>query len=251
MDKNKETLNTNESMVETENIEEQVLDKVDNTQSKTQSKSKLDKLKELQDTNKLGGKGSIRRKKIPNTKTKEINNEFIEKMDDLLQKITKIELSSEHEKLRNDYLSIFHKDFIRRLRKDDRKNNKSDNITEIKSQLTDYFKNNTYDSNLSNYVSKNLNDGAINILIKLLTNVEDILFKKEYIIMDQGEMKLSDQLIVQSFKTLDIDFSEPTTAFNVRSVYIEKSKNEEKKNRLDQYNQAYYVLISLIKSTYE
>ena len=79
----------------------------------------------------------------------------------------------------------------------------------------------------------------------------DILNKKEYNTVNLKDIKLSDQLIVQSFKTFSIDFSEPTTASNIRSVYTAKISSENRKNRLDQYHQSYAVLITLVKSTFD
>lgn len=258
MDTNIENqINESESQQESifkngENIESEVVEKVDNT-NKPETKSKLEKLKELSQNNKLGGKGSIRRKRIPTSTKKEIKNQFIEKMDELLVKINETnELSSEVDKdVRNKYLGIFYKDFVRRLRKDDRKSSKTKSLTDIRAQLSEIFSNNNYNSELSSCVSQNLNDGAINNLNKVLGDINNILVEKEYLLLKQKEINLSDQIIVQSFKTLDIDFSEPTTATNIRNIYIEKSQSETRQNRLDQYKQSYYVLLKLVQSTYD
>ena len=206
-----------------------------------------------------GGKGSIRRKRIPgnrnkkSTETEEILN--ILKMPKEIKDSCKQYLTPDNLKECNRYLKIFTDEFCNVISKGHRKSNRPsiDHHMTIKKNLTSYLVIQAneinefgFHENLSNYSTKNLSHLALKQLKVLLDALKIIIETKEYLGYFFNVIPNSDSKLAELYSTLKIDFSVKMVPTNLRTHYLTKVKELEV-NDTNSHNKLKYAYFSVLK----
>ena len=186
-----------------------------------------------------GGSGSVRRKKIPqkrtkkNTESDQVTN-FL-KLPNTIKNTCGEHLSADNLNECNKYLSLFTAEFCKVISKGHRKSNRPgvDHHTKIRESMEEYLKlhdNDTdigFNDNLSNYCVKNFSEDALGQVIKILTICNEIIINKEYLGYNEHIVPTSDSKLKQLYTDLEMDFSVKMFPTSLRNHYIKKLEQVE------------------------
>ena len=136
----------------------------------------------------MGGKGSMRRKKIPNsrkTRGVDIENESRELLDSI-QNINVLmkDIKTDNKSLYDTYINIFNKEFCGTITKQYKKTNKCENHNIIRDKLKLLLSadgRETLCDDLSKYLLNNFNTLAIKEILKLFKLHNDVLKFGDYL----------------------------------------------------------------------
>ena len=170
----------------------------------------------------IGGKGSVRRKKI----VKKVNADEKQQKDicaniqKLADKTLSVDLDEKNSSLYNGYKLTFIYDFLVRLKKDSRRSNKSNSIKLIKTNLFNYLNNNDYSEDFHRYFRTQLNLGGIKSVENLFNIFSDVLDKAEYLNFKTNELSIGD--IKKALSSFGYNSSQRLPASYLRDKFIEK-----------------------------
>lgn len=210
---------------------------------------------------KTGGKGSIRRKKIPSKKNKHTqeSEEVLKvlKLPNTIKDICQEHLTDTQVEECNSYLKAFTSEFCRVISKGHRKSNRPsvDHHTTIRSNLEDYLQirkhtdgNHMFHENLGNYCVKNLSEQALQQVVKILEICSEIIKDQEYIGYHENTIPTSDSRLKQLYSDLEMDFSVKMFPSSLRSHYKNKLETTEVTNtkKRDTLKNSYFSIIKLL-----
>ena len=225
------------------------------------------KLLKLHKGSQIGGKGSVRRKKQIRTK-KITNNKFVAD----IEKNTKIIQGLLGEKdldieLFNKYSSIFKRDFVNKIKREDKRKTKNPtNLKFIKQTILKNLLDNKFDLDFVNLCKQNLIDGALNTLNRFLQQIIDILNVREYYGFEEFNKKSKekdiskdeenkdkdrdtneDNQIRLAFEYFDLDITQQLYPSILRRIYKDRLTNNETTSELERH---YFVLLNMIQKFY-
>jgi hypothetical protein len=125
------------------------------------------------------------------------------------------------------YLEPIHREFLQAVGKGDRKNNKSDHHKQIRQTFTNFFASGPkINDELVAYAIKNLNETALERVIRLLEIYANVVRNKEY----QNYTKppadfaaaVSDQEITDAYQALELETTEKIDPVSLRHYYLQK-----------------------------
>ena len=196
--------------------------------------SALDRLKKKYGTTQTGGKGSVRRKRVPAKKKRAdgVSGKNLQLTTKLVSVVGAIQsrvdgLTEQDSKRAGDYLEPIHQEFLKSLSKSDRKNNKVDHHQTIRQTLTEYLSvTPKIHTNLIAYSVKHLSVDSLEKVIRLLEIHANVYRNQEY----QNYVKpsdgfadsVSDQQIEQSYRELKLKPEETLDPVSLRHYYLER-----------------------------
>jgi len=216
-----------------------------------------------------GGKGSMRRKKIPSNRSKKPTESdellTILKVPKLINIACETHLRSDKIEESNRYLFIFTSEFYNVISKAHRKSNRPsiDHYTTIRKKLEEYFviqydedsctnengeKELGFHVNLTNYATKNLSSQALKQFLVVLEACKAIIETSEYMGYLENIVPKSDRELAQLYRILKMDFSVKMMPTHLRNHYLKQLSGIElnKKEERSQLKSAYFSIIKLI-----
>ena len=221
----------------------------------------IDILQQKFKNSQTGGKGSVRRKKIPSKRIKTIqeSDEVLKVLQNAieLQSIAKEKVDPLEIVECNDYLKVFTLEFTNVINKGYRKSNRPsvDHYTTIRTRFTEYLQIQKledgaigFHENIGNYCVKNLSEKALCEVIKLFDLYHNIIETREYSGFNQNTVPKSDSDLHKLYDNLEMDFSVKMTPTSLRTHYQEKMDKvelnlDEKRETL---KNAYFSIIKLL-----
>ena len=192
----------------------------------------LDKLKSL---GRIGGKGSVRRKKL--NKNKKVKTSLIKTKNDLNLEIIIIRVNNKIMSIDNDeeYESFFVSmkeilfDYTNGISKNDFKN--KDNYKKYREEPLEYFEkmfiNNTesrvfFNKDISIFKNIFVND-SINYFIDIFHSIENILENKKYLEKEVENNKEDELNLRECYELFDLDYTNQISKDQLHKKYKEKS----------------------------
>ena len=174
----------------------------------------------------IGGKGTIRRKKIK--KTIKPNKLYLDKIKKLGKDINDLPKDINNKQIVDDYLNIFHKNILNNIKKEDKTKIKK-SINDIKNELSVYFTNINYDNTFYNLCQKNLKDGALNSIYKYLECIFEILSDNEYLNYNNNydDIIIDDAIYHYKLNKTDIPRISPLTLRNCYKKDLTDTSDKE------------------------
>ena len=194
----------------------------------------LARLQKKYGSTQTGGKGTVRRKRVPAKKKRVdgVSGKNLELTTKLVAVVKAIgervdDLSNADSQKSGDYLEPIHQEFLSAFSKADRKNNKVDHHQKIRQSFVEYLSlAPKIHQDLIAYSVKNLNAEALERLIHLLEIYVNVLKNKEYQrytkpASDYSDT-ISDQKIAASYQTLELKPEEKLDPVSLRHYYLER-----------------------------
>ncbi len=230
----------------------------------SQEQTELDPLQILQQKFKksqTGGKGSVRRKKIPTKKVKtsqesEVALEVLQ-LPVSLQALATEKVVTQDLEVCNSYLKAFTLEFTSVINKAFRKSNRPtvDHYTTIRSRLTEYLQLQKledqaigFHENLGNYCVKNLSEKALGEVAKLFQLCHEVIDTGEYRGFQENSVPSEDSQLHKLYDNLELDFSVRMTPTSLRNHYQSKLDKVEinQTEKGDDMRNAYFSIIKLL-----
>lgn len=182
----------------------------------------MDKLKN--NIGQIGGKGTLRRKKVIKKKN-QVKKVYLEKIKKLSQLVLKTEFENTIDL--DKFLNIFHTDLINKIKKDDlNKTKKKINI--IREEIQGFLKKLDFNKEFFLYCDKYLREGSQNTIARYLENILEILNEKEYELYPVTEIK--DIYVEDAIKFFKISSLNNITPISIRYLYkreLSEGKDKE------------------------
>ena len=213
----------------------------------------LTRLKQKFPNMQTGGKGSIRRKKFPNSKKQrgvDMDNEakeLLESIDTTNNLLRKVDITKKS-KL-DDYIHFFKEEFCDSITKQHKKSNKCDNHGIIKDKLKTLLSINNremLDNELSQYLLNNFTPKALTQVSKLFQLYCDIIKFGDYDTFSIINIPPNDSELEKAYTLLDVDYAVNITPSFFRSQYIKEINKSTDKDKRDAITKAYNSILSLI-----
>lgn len=228
-----------------------------------------------------GGKGSVRRKKVKSGRVmaqEEASEAFKKNLTSVVNSLN-TEMKSIAELEFNEYVAytnVFVNKYTQTISKQNRRSNRGDRPVIIRQQITDYLtisnEQRSYNTELVEYVTQQVNQKTLEELLGLFQLLIDIIQREEYrhfitpetvtytekkeadndndsdteqVVGDESPQQ-DDATLIKAYQRLKIDYSQPLTPLTLRQQYLERTKTEERSDKLRKLRESYFSVLKLI-----
>ncbi len=215
---------------------------------------------------KTGGKGSIRRKRVPSKKNKKSTDsnearQLLNSVENLKKKVVEF-VNIDTLVDCNKYISIFTSEFCNSIGKGHRKSNRpsNDHYTTMRTKIAEYLEIESFSEcdggdinvkvsdNLFNYCLKNFSPQALKQIVTLVEIINEIVKDQEYEGYIATQVPKEDTALIQLYSDMKMDFSVKMIPTALRNHYLNNINSIETNDgeARDKMKAAYFSILKMI-----